>query len=203
MLLKNSGTLGDTYIIICHLVGISQKFSVEHYTQHTYWQEEIRDIYSLLPNVVDVTFPEDSPERTWYSPYSVIDKKIDEFEPFPDFTFPPSELDPGEPYIALCPRSGRPDQRGRKIPTSEVDKIVEKADMPIVTPEPGKTSLLEAMGLVARSNKFYGFQGLMSYVALSHRSRSMVYVGSEKEWIAFRYRTARPWIEFLDEVRKK
>ena len=202
MLLKGSGTLGDTYIIICHLLG-QPKFSVEHYTRHTYWQGEIRDIYSLLPNSGSVTFPEDSSERAWYSPYSVIDEKVGQFEPFPNFKFPPSKLDPGEPYIALCPRSGRPDQNDRRIPTSAVDKIIAEADMPIVTPEPGKTTLLEAMGLVARSNRFYGFQGLMSYVALSHKSQSVVYVGSEKEWIAFRYRTARAWVEFLDEVRKK
>jgi hypothetical protein len=201
MQLRNSGTLGDTYISICHWVGISQKFSVEHYTRHTYWQNEIRDIYALLPNFVGVTFPEDSHKRTWSSPYSYVNKKIDEFEPFPNFKFPPSKLDPGEPYIALCPKSGRPDQGRRRIPTSEVNRIIAEADMPIVTPESGKTTLLEAMGLVARSNRFYGFQGLMSFVAMSHKSQSVVYVGREKEWLALRNRTARPWIKFLDEVK--
>jgi len=201
MLLRNSGTLGDTYISICHWVGMS-KFSVEHYTRHTYWQDEIRELYSLLPNFVGVTFPKDSKNRIWASPYSIVQEKIQEFEPFPNFKFPPSRLDPGEPYIALCPKSGRPDQPGRRIPQSEIDKIVKKADMPIVMPAPDKTTLLEAMGLVARSNRFYGFQGLMSFVALSHKSQSVVYVGNEKEYLDFRIRTARPWIEFLDEVRK-
>lgn len=201
MLLKNSGTLGDTYISICHWLGISEKFSVKHYTRYTNWHSEIRDIYSLLPNFVGVTFPKDRKGRKWGSPYSIINEKIQEFEPFPTFEFPPSDLDPGVPYIALCPKSGRPDQ-GRRIPAPELDKIIAKADMPIVTPEIGKTSLLEAMGLVARSHKFYGFQGLMSFVALSHKSQSVVYVGSEREYLDFRCRTARPWIKFLSEVRK-
>ena len=201
MILKSSGTLGDTYITICHWVGISRKFSVKHFTRHTNWHNEIRDIYSILPNITNVSFSTEW-DKMWSSPYSIINKKIDEFEPFPNFAFPPSKLDPGEPYIALCPKSGRREQTRRKIPPFTVKEIIAKADMPVVIPEPGKTTLLEAMGLVARSNEFYGFQGLMSYVAMSHKSRSVVYVSNEKEYLAFRGRTARSWIEFLDEVRK-
>jgi len=204
LLKKNSGTLGDTYITICHWVNISEKFSVEHYTRHSYWQREIRDLYSLLPNLVNVTFPAlKNREERFSSPYSVVKEKIKEFEPFPNFTFPTSELDPGEPYIALCPKSGKPDQGYRTIPTPAIEKIIAEADMPVVVPEPGKTTLLEAMGLVARSSKFYGYQGLMSFVAMSHKSRSVVYVANEREYLCLRNRTARRWIEFLDEVRKK
>ena len=200
--MRNSGTLGDTYICVCHWVGITERIVVDHYAKHMGWEQEIRDIYSLLPHVKDVHI---TSEGKWGgSPYAIISKiKIKELEPFPNFSFPSSELDPGKPYIALCPKSGRQEQTGKCISTSEIDKIVASATMPIVIPEPGKTTLLEAMGLVARANVFYGSQGLMSYVALSHRVRSTVYVPNDTEYLAFRARLAMPWIEFLNEVKYK
>lgn len=197
--LKHSGTLGDTYIAVCHWVHFGEDIHVDHRTKHMYWEKEIRDIYSLLRHVKNVKIND---EGEWgASPWAFLKHKIDEFEPFPNFEFPPSKLDPGEPYIALCPRSGRPDQAGRCISSRETREVIVSADMPVVTPEPGKTTLLEAMGLVAGANMFYGQQGLMSFVALSHMVQSTVYVSNEIEYLAFRARLARPWLKFLNEVK--
>ncbi len=199
--LVSGGTLGDTYICICHWVTREEPIDVEHSTKHTFWHQEIRDIYSLLPNVKSVTFVE-RPGPKGSSPYSIVNRKINEFEPFPNFKFPLSPLDPGEPYIAVCPRSGKPKERGRKLSDTKLNSILTDADMPVVMPAPDKTTLLEAMGLVARADSFYGVQGLMSFVALSHRIPSIVYVPNEVEYLAFRGRLARPWIAFLKEVEK-
>lgn len=201
MLLSNSGTLGDTYICICHCLGITEDINIEHKTKHLYWEQEIRDIYSLLPRVKSVDVNDTG---SWgASPYAYIKHKVDEFDPFPNFKFPASKLAPGEPYTVLCPKSGKPSEQGRRIRADEIKRIEDASDMPVVIPEPGKTTLLEAMGLVARANRFYGVQGLMSYVALSHKTTSVVYVPNSKEWIAFRSRLASQWMQFLDEVKMK
>lgn len=200
--LLNGGTLGDTYICVCHWINKRQPIEVLHYTRHSYWHKEIRDIYSLLPNVRNVTFTEKRPGEKWSSPYSKVNRMIGELEPFPKFSFPESKFDPGEPYIALCPKSGKPSEN-RRMRREEVDRIVRKAPMPVVVIGPGETSLLEAMGLVSRARKFFGSQGLMSFVALSHKVQSTVYVPNEREYLAFRGRLARPWIKFLDEVKMK
>lgn len=200
MHIKNSGTLGDTYMCVCHLAHIEERISVDHRTKHMQWEKEIRDIYSLLPNIEHV---EVTSEGSWgASPYAFLKHKMDQFVAFPDFQFPRSNLDPGKPYIAVCLKSGRNDQPGRRIPDAEKERLFSSSKLPIVTPAPDKTALLEGMGLVARSSEFYGPQGLMSYVALSHKVPSVVYVSSDKEYLAFRSRLDSRWIKYLKDVRR-
>ena len=64
----------------------------------------------------------------------------------------------------------------------------------------GKTSIKEALGVIAHSKRFIGFQGLLAYMALSHKVTSRVYTQSEGEYLAFRRRLMRQWVQYCEGV---
>ena len=60
----------------------------------------------------------------------------------------------------------------------------------------GKTSLLEAMGIVSGATGFIGIQGLMAFVALSQKVSSVVYTQTLGHTGAFYGRLFPQWIGY-------
>ncbi len=189
------------------------------------WKAPIEQIYSLMPNIhVDFVdrkeFERKLPgvPRIWPSPAKAGKANICSMNPHPTFTFPAFDLpllrslNYRKGYIAMSPRGGKSGEKHRQIGFKEVTSILEarrKKVFVLVGHNPefagyegpnivnliNKTTILEAMGIVARANKFIGVQGLMSYVALSQQVPSVVYTKSQGYDKAFRSRLLPEWLE--------
>lgn len=185
----------------------------------------VQQIYSLSSNVEPYWISVHEWERTvstcgggpppGFRPSPIVCAKrgVKPVTPYPSFDFPTTEHDVGESYIACCPKGGRPRQSHRAMLPAELPSIVENypdhnfvlvggdkayADFsrPNVLNLIGKTSLLEAMGIVARATGFIGVQGLMSYVAMSQKVQSVVYARSIGHLGAFYGRMSPEWVGY-------
>ena len=195
-----SGTLGDTYANLCILYHVAKREPIvcRHYTIHTNWHGLIKQIYSLLPSIrVEFIYERDVTSPRIYSsftPQRKLGKTLsspNDWCFFPEFVFPDLSSSLPESYVVLNPQSGRPDQ-GRILTKEIIDGVVASSRYPVVVLGTGqvserikddnvinltgKTSLLEAMGIVSRAKNVTAFQGIMSMVAASHRVPSDVYV---------------------------
>jgi hypothetical protein len=184
------------------------------------WTDPIQQIYSLMPKIhVDFVNREEFDScrvpRIWPSPARASKgKMICPMTPHPTFTFPefPDLPDLPEKYIVMSPRGGKSSELHRQIGFPEVNSILHahrNTTFVLVGHNPeftnyrhrnvinliNKTSVLEAMGIVARAPRFIGVQGLMAYVALSQRIPSVVYTKSIGYDKAFRSRLLPEWLE--------
>ena len=64
----------------------------------------------------------------------------------------------------------------------------------------GKTSLLEAMSIVSGANIFVGFQGVMSFVAMSNCVNSTIYTRQVSDVRSIKVRTPRQWLRYCSIV---
>ena len=119
-------------------------------------------------------------------------------------------------YVVLSPKSGKPNEN-RSLSEQTIDmasrasrKLVviigESKEYKYIRGKNiinliGKTCLLEAMSIVSRANHFSGFQGLMSFVAMSHRVKSTVHVRSESDIHAVFARMPKQWEQYCSIVR--
>jgi hypothetical protein len=183
------------------------------------WEDPVKEIYSLVPNI-KVEFVERKEfdattiPRLWPNIELAIaenDKhKISPMTTYPVFDFPATDQLDIADYIAMSPRGGKADEKHRQMEKNDVDKIVKQFPEQVfvlVGHNPqfinyggcnvinliGKTTILEATGIVARAKKFIGIQGLMAYVALSQRLPSIVYTKSAGYDKAFRCRLFNEW----------
>ena len=53
-ILNTSGTLGDTYINCCKLYGIKKSLTIYHFQIHPEFNNTIRKLYSLIPNIIEL-----------------------------------------------------------------------------------------------------------------------------------------------------
>jgi hypothetical protein len=144
--------------------------------------------------------------------YSYFGTEKEDIEPnyFPNFNLPDYDQ---KDYSVICPRSGK-SAENRKI---EKDKIYEiiGADKFIIIGTDGdlkdiksdnitnlidETTILEAMGIIKKSKKFIGFQGLMCFVAMSHKIESEVYLTSDY-FESFKIRCPQEWQQYLLNIK--
>lgn len=147
------------------------------------------------------------------SPIVCAKKKIGPVTPYPEFKFPETKQDLGHNYIVCSPKAGQPSQAKRDMQEKELTSIVEqypehrfvlvgndnvyaKYAKPNVVNLVGKTSLLEAMGIVSGATGFIGIQGLMAFVALSQKVSSVVYTQTLGHTGAFYGRLFPQWIGY-------
>ncbi len=220
-----SGTLGDTYINLCILYNLAIEESVlcKHYTLAPQWHSLIEQIYSLLPNIrVEFVSERSTSHPRIHSAFSHQEEHGDEFTRpdewcvFPEFVFPETEIELPDRYMVLNPQSGKP-KENRNIDGKSIREILKTCADPVVVIGTGKkhkdilganvinivgrTSLLEAMSIVSKASHFCGFQGLMSFVAMSHRVQSDVYVRSESDIHAILTRMPEQWKQYCLIVR--
>lgn len=218
-----SGTLGDTYVIVCKLYGIaiSNKIVCKHYTVHKNLYEKIREIYSLLPNI-DVEFINNRPrsskvlcgsflnletERRAYG-FEVTTNPIFKLEGILNFGLP-------KKYNVIQLVSGT--TRSLALSQKVINKIILESNLPLVVLGTdavkceegnvidlrGKTSLKDAVHIIRRCNHFYGGQGLLSFVAVSQKIFSNVYVKNKSDIHAVKNRIecTPEWNKFLKRIK--
>lgn len=219
---KCRGTLGDSYIVNCvvHYLAKRKEILIKQCSDYAGnavddWEPHIREIYSLLPNIhvefVDKDeFDSLSAPRLWPSIEKAREVHACKLTPYPTFDYPATSQVPYENYIACSPRGGKSDERHRQVGTEETVSVFEQNPnhrFVLVGDNPeflsykrdnvinliGETSILEAMGIVARANGFIGVQGLMAYVALGSKVPSVVYTKSLGYDKAFRVRLFPEW----------
>lgn len=192
------GTMGDAYMLLCKLYPLAEKEKVRvyHRTRHRYWYGAIERIYHLHPNV-GVRFVNkharhpDAIELPMYC--------------YPKFRFTQTldRFDLPEVYAAVNIKSGRHSQKTRAIRPRAYNKIFDDNEHVVVIGDEysppirghkgnnvinlcNRTHLWEAMRIVKEARVFYGFQGLMCYVALSQKVPSYIYGRSPDDHRAIR-----------------
>lgn len=190
---KARGTLGDTYIFCCKLKAMgSPKTTMWHNTKHEYWKQEIHDIYSLVSNVKPVF-------TDYLATYPEITSNVHEgkVEWFPQWHWNMNYeylLEMGD-YMVIQPEAGKPQGYNHKeFPLSTIMREINQADMPVVILGTsskfkyiggdhnliGETDILQAMQIAALATRFIGPEGLLSFVALSHKVESEIYFKSHE-----------------------
>jgi hypothetical protein len=189
------GTLGDAYMANCILYEHRDKpITVYHYTECTYWLEEIKDIYSLSPNI-EVSFVDE--------PFSDKDKrkivplpKINSgMTYFPEWREIDNNIEINEDYTVVLSHSGKPIKIGRNAKyfdeTAILHFIKQKPEKIVLLGSEeryseigscinlvNKTNILQAIDIVRKAKKFVGPEGLLSFVALSHNVHSDIFFSS-------------------------
>lgn len=130
---------------------------------------------------------------------------------FPRFKFPDTKVT-GK-YVVLYPKAGNPKQDNRDMKIMEMESIVHRypnhkfvlmgtdskyADYQNhnVQNLVNKTTLLEAMGIVAGASSFIGVQGLMPFVSTSQKVPSFVYTFTANHTSGFVGRLFPTWINY-------
>ncbi|MHA1439802.1 MAG: hypothetical protein ACTSPD_19825 [Promethearchaeota archaeon] len=215
---NSSGTLGDSYVVCCKLLGINEEIKIYHSTLHSNWNETIRKILEINPNIVDIEILNIESDicKPEY-PYIHAHPKKYPDEPddvvmnyFPNFEFK-SNYNFDFSYIVLQPKSGREDQK-REIPLKTIEKIINNSKYKVVLIGTSKkyekikncinlinkTSLFDAFHLIKNSKYYIGFFGIMAMVALSHKINcNFIYI-SEEEIKKRVYGT--PWERFCKNI---
>lgn len=214
-----SGTIGDAYVILCKLYAVAKKEKIlcSHRTAYEELEPIIRDIYSLLPNInvqfrksksteVEICgafrFPE---QKTEQDEYNLYPEYYPEFElgDIGHFSLPPV-------YETLQIKAGS--HGDRSLLPDTINRILNGSSLPVVligenTSLPtesfnamdlrDKSSVKEVVGIIKNGKRFYGPLGLLSFIAVSHKVMSEVYIKSELDVSAIKSR-----IEAVEEWRK-
>lgn len=200
------GTLGDSYITVCRLYS-SDVDTVLHYNPIIEWNSNIEKIYSLLPSL-KVTISNDIKDN---------DSNFIPLPKYDDMTWFPEFFTKKYNYNVIQTNSGKPEeyQKNHKLlskdviydyinynngnfiligTTSYYETIKHHRLINLVN----KTSILEAMKIVAESASFFGPEGLMSFVAISHKVYSTIFYTSYQAVNARIIDT--PWHEYCKLV---
>ena len=195
-----SGTIGDTYVILCKLYSVAkrEKILCRHYTSYSAACLIIKEIYSLLPNIdvefrnkgdsfvnVRGTFQHETQEAE-KSKYNLVPEYYPEFELYSVEHF---EL-PKE-YVVLQVEAGTAlGKRRSRLSEKVITEIQNNSSLPIVLIGTDnlkvqgrivkdlrqKTTVKEVVKVIKDSKHFYGRAGFLSFVALSQRVYSTVFV---------------------------
>ena len=212
------GTIGDTYVTLCKLYSIARKEEIlcRHHTKHKQVEQVVREIYSLLPNI-NVEFLKDELSEVqihgvFRQPGAEQDKYNFKPEFYPEFELESVEhFELPEAYMVLQIISGF--RQNRKLPMRIIEKILANAKLPIVlvgeTGENiegindvrGLTNIKQIINIIRNSKYFYGPQGFLSFVAVSQKVSSTVYITSNGDDGAIQRRTeaVEEWRKFLVE----
>lgn len=215
-----SGTVGDAYVILCKLYNVAKKEKIQcsHYTAYEKLEPIIGDIYSLLPNI-NVQFRKSkSPAMELWGSFCPQRQKAEkiEYNLVPEY-YPELELanisrfNLPEDYEILQIRAGS--HGNRSLPPETIHGILDKSKLPVVLigensitlPAESfnamdlreRTSIKEVVSIIKEGRHFYGPLGFLSFVAVSHRIMSDVYIKSQLDASAIKIR-----IEAVEEWRK-
>lgn len=214
------GTIGDTYAIICKLysIAIKKRIICKHYTKHKDIQPVIKEIFALLPNI-KVEFLEKIQSKQmicgafqhkdciWEKKYNLLPIYYPEFS-LPDI----SHFELPDNYIVIQPISGV--RKNRRLRLEEINEIVNNSNSTSVFIEKdkyelnisnvlnfsGQTSIKEDMSIIKGGQHFYGPQGFLSYVALSLKVPSTIYLNAG--WKLDQFYDCAEWDKFLTKKKR-
>lgn len=188
--IRTSGTLGDTYIVVCKLLNFKEDIRVYHETQYKKWIPKIKDIYNLYERVKEVRFEEPDHEVETISP---TEKDIEPIY-FPTWKVS-NRFSLLSPYIVLQTHSGKSDGGNRKwIKKEKIEEFLKDyksagvvllgteeyyADIEGCINLVGATSIYDSIAIIRDCNFFLGPEGFLSFVALSQKKLSIISYKSE------------------------
>ena len=221
LIFNTTGTLGDTYVYCCKFSGIKEDISLLHRTLHHNWHSKIREIYSLVPNIINIKFCDNPHSRICDKKYPFVmhftkpfpgEYKEIKMNFFPQFEFK-SDYKFDFSYIVIQPKSGRKKQK-KELPIQLVKKIIRQSKYKVVLVGTSKkyeglsdcinlinkTSLMDSFKIIQNAKYFIGFFGILTMVALSNRvSSNYIYI-DEKELKNRVYGT--PWEKYSKRIIK-
>ena len=185
------GSLGDSYIAVSKIKNILDVVHVHHNTLHRYWIDLISEIYSLPQNVGEITF-------TDYPRVDLEEITSDPHEQNMEF-FPKWDVKGKytiiKPYIVVQPHSGKPyGGNNKSMPKFFLQSVFSTSPFKCVllgtdrryetltncTNLIGKTTITDSIQIIRNAEKFIGPEGLLSFIALSHKVKSTVYYSSKE-----------------------
>jgi len=216
-----SGTIGDAYVILCKLYSVAKKEKIlcRHYVRYKRLRPIIKDIYSLVPNISVEFISERSSDidLTGAFHYQGDEREQDRYNLKPEY-YPEFELENigrfnlPEVYETLQIKAGS--HGDRSLPPEIIKGILNGTRLPVVVVGEnmdlpvenlgaidlrGKSSIKEVVDIIKGSKHFYGPLGFLSFVAVSHRVMSDVYIKSQEDMnaIKFRIEAIEEWKKFL------
>lgn len=220
-----SGTIGDTYIILCKLyrIAVEQKIVCKHFTSYNSLRPLIKEVYSLLPNIT-VEFIDTLKgvvDIRGNFRYLLSDSEIDVYkyrtELYPEFDLPSvSHFSLPEKYNVVQLTAGTKSRKKTLDDKVIKSMLMNNSNIPIVFVGEsstdvniegsidlrGKTSIKEVINIIKHSQYFYGYQGFLSFVALSQKIKSNVYLGAPKDSAAIDTRIrCVDWKNFCKEIK--
>lgn len=215
------GTIGDTYIILCKLYSVAKKEKIlcRHYT-HERLKPVIKEIYSLLPNI-HIEFINAINQiyikGAFHYPGYEIEQNEYNLKPeyYPEFELGSIErFNLPKSYEVLQTIAGN--RQNRKMSMEVIEEILASTKLPMVfigeideRINRNKdvcrcTSIKQDINIIRNSKHFYGTQGFLSYVAVSQRVQSTVFVNSKSQLeingLRTRIEAVEEWRRFL--IRK-
>jgi len=216
------GTIGDAYVILCKLYSVAKKEKVlcKHYTAYERLRPIIKEIYSLIPNIsVEFISKRGSDvELTGAFHYQGQEREQNRYNLEPEYypEFESADVDRfnlPEAYETLQIKAGS--HGDRSLLSEAINRILNSSRLPVVLIGEntmdlltesfnamdlrGKTSVKEVASIIKGSKHFYGSLGFLSFLAVSQRIMSDVYIKSQQDIsaIKFRIETIEEWREFF------
>jgi len=199
------GSLGDAYVILCKVYRIAQEEPIllKHYTENESLKSSILEIYSLVSGI-GVEFRDDKKPfgiTGQFIHHKLAGKRMTylpdddgyglELECHPDFNIRSEDrFDLPAHYVTMQLESGANPKKLRHLGTQEIEKIINKSELPVVVLGKdnvdftqsngtidlrGQTNIKEMVKIIRDGYHFYGCLGLLSLVALSQRVHSTLY----------------------------
>lgn len=212
------GTIGDTYITLCKLYSVAKKEEIlcRHHTVHKEIEQVVREVYSLLPNIYVEFLKDELSEVQIHGVFRQLGAEQDKYNFKPEY-YPEFELENiecfklPEAYVVMQTVSGF--RQDRKLSTKIIKEVLVNAKLPIVlvgeagekvegiSDVRGFTSIRQIINIIKNSKYFYGPQGFLSFVAVSQKVPSTVYVTSNGDDGAIQRRigVVEEWRKFLVE----
>lgn len=209
---STSGTLGDVYITLLKLMTYGDvPIKVFHFTKCPEWENKIKEIYSLLPNVEVEFVDSQKPNLTHIDS---TDKNFPQVF-FPEFNkiYPWLGL---RNYIVIQAHSGKDIGRNsKKLSKDYLSTLIQLlnkyysyetivllgTDKKYSTVEGclnlvGKTSIKGMLAIISNASEFVGPEGMGAFMALSHKVPSTIFYASQ---LAVLNRIlGTPWEEYCD-----
>lgn len=217
---RASGTLGDTYVVVCKLYKRRNKLiTVHHKTKCDYWYNDIHDIYNLLSNIEVKFTDEENEDLPRISESPNIDIETMEFFPHwgvrPKLSLPFSVHDD---FAVIQPHSGKPfDKFGgntKAFSTEFIEDVIKQNSLPVVllgTEQAysqidgcynliGQTNVFDIISILSHAKLFLGPEGFLSFVALSQKVNSCIFYTSQLavDWMI----GDTPWKKYAQQLIK-
>ena len=185
------GTLGDAYVILLKLLYYDYR-EITHVDKNVHLFPKIKEIYSLKDDLI-VNFEKRANHK---KPRDHLQGRVDtvgEIVPFPKFDFPSiKKFDLPSEFNAVQFKSGTK-KDWRFLNNTDFNKIdldkplvvlgvddlkLNTSNMTMVDLR-GKTTLLESFAIINKCNTFYGLNGVLSFVSLSLRKKTEIFIKHE------------------------
>lgn len=195
-----AGTVGDSYVILCKLYHIARKERIlcQHYTSYVPARPIVKEIFSLLPNIhVELRTNRDSVVyiRGLFS-HDTDKDEAKEYGLVPEYhpVFDSADVKKfGLPatYEVLQIEAGTdPVKRKSRLSEKTLNNIIGNANLPLVVIGDknfrmkaknlidlgGRTTVQEVVTIIKNSRHFYGRTGFLSFVAVSQKVYSTIFV---------------------------